>query len=227
MVAHDHCLVLQRLSVCFTSVLFLLQIKFNDILRRWLVSEDFNAMIFSLTLSQLEDKIRELFHLSPTSSLVITYVDKENDVVTLGDDQDLVDACLVQQLNPLRLDVREKESATQEAAAMPSPSSSEVGNLDAILKGFLPQAAADNIKNIVKVSTQVLDPKHLPVFLGGNSNGLPNVGLGNGITPFVPPHVPVLPNLRAYGAYHVFHSGVQCDGCGMNPIEGPRYKSKK
>jgi next-to-BRCA1 protein 1 len=24
----------------------------------------------------------------------------------------------------------------------------------------------------------------------------------------------------------MFHRGVQCDGCGVHPITGPRYKSK-
>ncbi|MCO5579318.1 hypothetical protein L7F22_033173 [Adiantum nelumboides] len=89
------------------------KIKFQDTLRRWVVLEDFNLLTFCLTFSQLEDKIRNLFHLSHTTTLLLTYVDKENDVVALEYDQDLVDACLVQQLNPLRLDVREKLS-TQE-----------------------------------------------------------------------------------------------------------------
>jgi next-to-BRCA1 protein 1 len=26
--------------------------------------------------------------------------------------------------------------------------------------------------------------------------------------------------------FGMFHRGVQCDGCGVHPITGPRYKSK-
>ncbi|KAH7446580.1 hypothetical protein KP509_01G063100 [Ceratopteris richardii] len=41
------------------------------------------------------------------------------------------------------------------------------------------------------------------------------------------PYEPAPQNRAIENACHVFHSRVQCDGCGMNPIEGSRYKSKR
>lgn len=301
------------------------KIKFQDTLRRWVVSEDLNSMAFSLTLGQLEAKIRELFQLSPTALLVITYVDKENDVVTLGDDQDLVDACLMQGLNPLRLDVYEKLNVST-PTAVPFPSLAEKGNMEAILKtifpqAIFPQATADAIQDFLNIYAQGLDPmlpastlvqkaqegfkqfleswtshqgaqgvpnssqgaardpsssqaaargphehlytphthfgvvhplphiengapysqirleglaaggpSHAHGGFGGLAAGNPLAGLAEGGYPNIRfprelPHAPVLP--RAHGISHVFHGRVQCDGCGMNPIEGPRYKSTK
>ena len=128
----------------------------------------------------MKSKIRELFNLSPFTPLNITYVDKENDVITLGDDQDLVDACVVQRLNPLRLEVRvpsEKQKG-KEKAHDAKPSSVENNNDDKnnsrnnngnnipnvdvenLLKAVFTQATLGLVKNFVQTHTaQFVDPK--------------------------------------------------------------------
>ena len=63
-----------------------------------------------MTFSQLEDTIRQAFKIPATSNLVITYNDKDYDVVTMASDQDLHDALVFQGLNPLRLTVVAQES---------------------------------------------------------------------------------------------------------------------
>lgn len=60
-----------------------------------------------MTFSQLEETIRQTFKIPATSDFVITYTDKENDVVTMAGDQDLHDALIFQSLNPLRVTVTE------------------------------------------------------------------------------------------------------------------------
>ena len=235
-----------------------MQIKFNDTLRRWVICDELDSTTFSLTLSEVEAKIRELFQISPSSSLVITYVDKDNDVVTLGDDHDLVDACIVQHLNPLRLNVDEKSSSTTtstirnastttntnvdtSATATGISSYPGVRDIEAILKNIFPQATTDALHNFVKMHSQYWNPV-LPTdtlvqkaqeafkqFLDGltsQQRGQDMSNLHNN------PHSRYAytqpPGLAAsLGSRGVFHRRVQCDGCGMNPIEGIRYKSTK
>ena len=247
-----------------------LQIKFNDTLRRWVICEDLNSTTFSLTLTEVEAKIRELFQISPSSSLIITYVDKDNDVITLGDDQDLVDACIVQHLNPLRLNVDEKSSSvtttvtgntnrttttinnnignTSTAARMSSDPG--IRNIEGILKSVFPQATTDALHNFVKTHSQYCDPL-LPTdtliqkaqeafkqFLNGltsqqRSQDMPDLSqsaanptMGHIVTN-KPHSIFVDTGLASLGSRGVFHRRVQCDGCGMYPIEGIRYKSTK
>ncbi|MCO5596066.1 hypothetical protein L7F22_050124 [Adiantum nelumboides] len=188
------------------------KIKFQDTLRRWVVSEDFNLLTFCLTFSQLEDKIRDLFHLSHTTTLLLTYVDKENDVVALEDDQDLVDACLVQELNPLRLDVHEKLS-TQE----PRRKSLICFTGDDTAESVWKMSPADTTSG-KNQSVSKLELKHSSGYSLRDRKNLAGS---------VVPRTPALPNYRAYIVDNLSHHGVQCDGCGMHPIEGPRYKSSK
>ena len=98
-------------------------------------------------------------------------------MITLGDDQDLVDACVVQQLNPLRLEVRiPSEQQNYKGKAMmgktndndnnmnknTSNSGSSNYNLDieTLLKALPPQATVDSIKTLLQTHiTQFVDPK--------------------------------------------------------------------
>jgi hypothetical protein len=84
---------------------FVLKIKYADTLRRITVQASPSTNGPDLSYSQLEDIIRQTFKLPVSLELVITYTDMENDVVTMGGDQDLQDACVNQGLNPLRLQV--------------------------------------------------------------------------------------------------------------------------
>eukprot|EP00249_Psilotum_nudum_P009478 c21959_g1_i1 orf=204-2495(+) len=84
---------------------YVFKINCGDTLRRVTVPARGDSAGPKLTFNELETKIREIFKISPTLELKITYIDKENDVVTMGGDQDLEDACVAQLLNPVRLDV--------------------------------------------------------------------------------------------------------------------------
>eukprot|EP00250_Pteridium_aquilinum_P014664 c22129_g1_i1 orf=342-2387(+) len=103
-----------------------LKIKHNGTLRRWVVLQTLpeKTSDFTLTFNELEGKIRELFHFASNKVLLITYVDKEGDVITLADDEDLLDACVVQGLNPLRLDVQiveKKRNTRADSVASTNP----------------------------------------------------------------------------------------------------------
>lgn len=224
------------------------KIKHQETLRRWVVSESADSDMFSITLVQLEAKVRELFQLPDSSQLAMTYVDKEGDIVTLGEDHDLVDACLVQRLNPLRLEVQVLGSGH-----VPRESSDNF-NMETFLKSLFPQATTEAMQGFLRKYSQLLDPT-LPIatlivraqdafreFLeiaarpadhhkpgpsdkgthhhpykhphgGFRSKSMPSRGDNNS------------PKDAASGL--AFHWGVQCDGCGMNPIQGVRYKSTK
>ncbi|KAL3695019.1 hypothetical protein R1sor_008670 [Riccia sorocarpa] len=58
-----------------------------------------------LKFAELEARIRELFELPAGTNLKVTYFDSDNDLVTMRNDADLKDACVLQGLNPLRLKV--------------------------------------------------------------------------------------------------------------------------
>ncbi|XP_020110313.1 protein NBR1 homolog [Ananas comosus] len=60
--------------------------------------------------------------------------------------------------------------------------------------------------------------------LGAPSNAVPRPGFG--YSHFEHPYRPYIGDGYPESMLHTFHRGVQCDGCGMNPISGPRYKSK-
>ena len=154
------------------STLFCVQIKYEGTLRRWVVPEEaLNQLPFSLTVQALESKIRDLFNLTPSTPLNITYIDKENDVVTLGDDQDLIDACIIQQLNPLRLEVQvlsEKQNDkgkdhgnakddNDDKNADPNNNGTNIPNVDieTLLKALFPQATLDSVKSFLQ--TQEID----------------------------------------------------------------------
>jgi next-to-BRCA1 protein 1 len=89
---------------------YVLKIKYGDVLRRVTVESSLLGNAPDMTFSQLEETIRQAFKIPATSDLVITYNDKDNDVVTMAGDQDLHDALVFQGLNPLRLTVVAQES---------------------------------------------------------------------------------------------------------------------
>ena len=102
----DNAFVHMHVAVCSRfSVLLAYQIKFGDVLRRVTVPESLLSNGLDMTYHQLEDTIRQTFKIPSSSEIVVTYTDKDNDVVTMAGDQDLHDACILQGLNPLRLTV--------------------------------------------------------------------------------------------------------------------------
>ncbi|KAL8057256.1 hypothetical protein ABFX02_04G172600 [Erythranthe guttata] len=86
-----------------------IKVKYGDMLRR------FNAQIvgeqLSFRMDGLREKILNLFSFNPDTELVLTYIDEDDDVVTLVDDDDLSDV-VKQGLDPLRVTVKVKGANT-------------------------------------------------------------------------------------------------------------------
>ncbi|XP_024388453.1 protein NBR1 homolog [Physcomitrium patens] len=89
---------------------YVFKIKHGDVVRRFTVQPSVPGGGPDMNFSQLEDTIRQAFKLPASSDLVINYNDKDGDVVTMAGDHDLYDACVIQELNPLRLTVTAHES---------------------------------------------------------------------------------------------------------------------
>jgi next to BRCA1 gene 1 protein len=59
-----------------------------------------------LYIVKLREKIIIAFNLSPSADFILTYEDVDGDTVMLDDDEDLLDAAIIQMLNPLRINVQ-------------------------------------------------------------------------------------------------------------------------
>ncbi|GAB2269767.1 hypothetical protein Dimus_004689 [Dionaea muscipula] len=79
------------------SVVF--KVKYGDTLRR------FNVQLLYLHMEGLRAKISSLFNFPPGAGFTMTYVDEDQDVVTIGDYEDLCDI-VKQGLNPVRINVQ-------------------------------------------------------------------------------------------------------------------------
>uniref|UniRef100_A0A0D6QZQ1 ZZ-type domain-containing protein n=1 Tax=Araucaria cunninghamii TaxID=56994 RepID=A0A0D6QZQ1_ARACU len=261
------------------------KVKYEGTLRRFsaFIKEDGSL---DLSLDGLRSKISELFHFSPNAQFVITYVDEDNDIVTMVDDSDLLDA-FGQGLNPLRVQVsltnqnnrvteRRSPSIPSTPRSIPStPRNAEhvqafdISNIcsDETLK-LLPEpaqkalikfvtdcpvlssssAVSDFVQGITKLVSTHLGPLMKNQGAIGErdatqqTNNVPTAtndagvqGFGNMQSgsndragPSAPPvDDPFLKRNRCFeeNMHRTFHRGVQCDGCGMNPIIGPRFKS--
>ncbi|KAL6541989.1 hypothetical protein OROGR_011475 [Orobanche gracilis] len=79
-----------------------IKVKYGDTLRR------FNLQMvrgeLNLNMDGLREKIISLFSFDPDTELVLTYIDEDEDVVTLASDDDFRDA-VKQELDPLRITV--------------------------------------------------------------------------------------------------------------------------
>ncbi|MCO5597062.1 hypothetical protein L7F22_051136 [Adiantum nelumboides] len=77
------------------------KIKYGDTLRRISVPyEDLDDFSYD----DMEQKMREFFEISTTFRLLFTYKDRDNDVVTMADSQDIKDACLEQKSTAKAID---------------------------------------------------------------------------------------------------------------------------
>lgn len=176
---------------------FVFKIKLESTLRRVIVQEA-NDGKPDLTFEELDAKIRGMFQIPYSSRLVITYTDQDNEIVTMGDDLDLHDACIVQRINPLRMEVKvasAKLNLPDHKEALQTKSSQGTSVVE--------QTFMDAVKKLSKCSSTV--PSQL---LSGVVEGLMKVA-------------------KVEDVPRVFHNGVQCDGCGMTPLVGPRFKSIK
>lgn len=252
------------------------KVKYESTLRRFnvYVREDGNL---DLSLDGLRTKICDLFQLNPNMQYAITYADEDNDIITMADDSDLLDA-LRQELNPLRLQVsltsqnnRNMERRSQSNSS--TPRSLSIPNehpfalytrgicSDETLK-LLPEpvqkalikfvedypaltftsGVPDFLQGFIKLVSTYLEPlmkSQQDVFaVNGTATNNSEQGTGNvqsGSDDRAGPSAPPVGDVHDYGTkrnmgvsestHRVFHKGIQCDSCGMNPIIGPRYKS--
>ncbi|XP_011626187.1 protein NBR1 homolog isoform X2 [Amborella trichopoda] len=116
-----------------------IKVKYGSTLRRfsiWAVGNGTSGF----NMDMLKDKIRKLFNLKPIEDFAITYIDEDDDVVTLADDDDLSDA-IRQHLDPLRLTVSLTEtpweSSLPEASkptTSPTPGAHSSPDIQALLE---------------------------------------------------------------------------------------------
>lgn len=233
------------LSASYVSMSRVFKIKFKDTLRRLSFPED--KSVAGWKFSELETKVREMFVIPHNSRVLITYTDADNDIVTMGDDQDLVDAFIVQGLNPLRLEVKvlagtqsvdqdTRETSKKKVAPPPITEFS----VDGFLTGLFPQETAEAVRDILNryppclfttVPASVL-PEALETFLSTLTRYqvTPFAGCQETSTALSFDHckgVSASGQGNQYSEVECLHKGVQCDGCGVTPIKGPRYKSMK
>ncbi|KAL9258961.1 JOKA2-like protein, partial [Drosera capensis] len=89
-------------SMAASSVVF--KVKYGDTLRRFNVQVD-EVQPITLDVDGLRAKVRSLFNFPPDAAFTMTYVDEDNDIVTIGDEEDLRDV-VKQGLDPVRIDVQ-------------------------------------------------------------------------------------------------------------------------
>ncbi|KAL1554197.1 protein JOKA2-like [Salvia divinorum] len=207
-----------------------IKVKYGDVLRR------FNAPIADdklfVNIDGLREKILSLFSLAPDAVLMLTYLDEDGDIVTLVDDDDLHDI-VKQGLNPVRVTVNVNNDTNG------NPVVTEVNPCNKCdifsvngdhVTGNSESAVIDSFK---KAASPTLCPDKGGVDLGS----LRSVsGIYEG-----PISAPPLENISAasphsasdanpfkgsHNSGNICHWGVGCDGCGIVPIVGPRFKSK-
>ncbi|CAL5068451.1 unnamed protein product [Urochloa decumbens] len=120
------------------------KVKYGDTLKR------FNACVngshFDHDLPALRLKIASAFKFSPDAEFILTYTDEDGDVVMLDDDNDLRDAAVNQNLNPLRINVQLKSSnvgaarTKQQATNSKSPRSISLEDQLAQVKSAIDEA---------------------------------------------------------------------------------------
>ncbi|GAB2213294.1 hypothetical protein Drorol1_Dr00021318 [Drosera rotundifolia] len=89
-------------SMAASSVVF--KVKYGDTLRRFNVQVD-EVQPITLDVDGLRAKVRSLFNFPPDAAFTLTYVDEDNDIVTIGDEEDLRDV-VKQGLDPVRIDIQ-------------------------------------------------------------------------------------------------------------------------
>lgn len=221
---------------------YVIKVNHADTLRR-LTFEKQPGGNDGLSFAELEGKIRELFQFPAVSKLKVTYVDKESDVVTMETDQDLKDACVYQSLNPLRLNVAiASPGANSSGGPSRIPSfNAAFGGLEEPLKDVLKNLRPENVKNMFQayepMFKDVRHPSHIPELVenivktaasqfaslsknGGASTSIPAPSTNEMASQ---EGVPQAQNESSYNG--CVHYGVGCDGCGVTPILGIRYKS--
>ncbi|KAF5190720.1 Nbr1-like protein [Thalictrum thalictroides] len=113
-----------------------IKVNYGDILRRFSVLFNQDGSL-GLDVSGLRAKIFDLFKFAPDADITLTYVDEDNDRVTLVDDADLRDA-IKQRLDPLRITVFMKSDSAQKLNQTGSSISYPRGSTTAVRRNSVP-----------------------------------------------------------------------------------------
>ncbi|XP_072979781.1 protein JOKA2 isoform X1 [Typha angustifolia] len=96
-----------------------IKVKYGDILKRFNVYVEGHRLDHNMTT--LRTKIINAFKFRSDVDLTLTYTDEDGDIVILDDDDDLRDAAVCQQLNPLRINVQLKYAGLELEAQTADP----------------------------------------------------------------------------------------------------------
>lgn len=64
-------------------------------------------------MTTFRSKIKDAFNLDQDAELALSYEDDDGDTITLEQDEDLIDAIINQQLNPLRIEVQLRTTSAE------------------------------------------------------------------------------------------------------------------
>ncbi|CAM6119610.1 unnamed protein product [Calypogeia fissa] len=195
---------------------------------------------------QLQRRVRDLFQLPPSAQFGLTYVDKDGDVVTMAEDEDLKDALVLQALNPLRVAVENLNGDVKTS----SPSLPKEGNSNEVkeqqtVERELPVESVATVESApnsdepvanAEPSNNSSENSALPEGKVSEIDGATDSKAANVASPASGTFVDGKKEVSPEGATenknqeeaegHPIHFGVKCDGCGIVPISGPRYKSR-
>ncbi|MCO5608830.1 hypothetical protein L7F22_063047 [Adiantum nelumboides] len=135
-----------------------MEIKFESTLRRMIVKEAKDGKP-DVNFEELEAKIRDMFNVSHKCRLVVTYVDQDNDIVTVGNDADLHDACIVQRIDPLRMEVKMLDIEPLEANSNHSTKPVSKSVLDTVEKPLGFYELSESVKKPISCSKRSALPE--------------------------------------------------------------------
>ncbi|KAG0492881.1 hypothetical protein HPP92_006279 [Vanilla planifolia] len=82
-----------------------IKVKYGDNLRRFGAHVYQKLMVIEYNMNKLRAKISNLFEFNKDAVMILTYTDEDNELVTLDNDDELLDAVICQRINPLRINV--------------------------------------------------------------------------------------------------------------------------
>ncbi|KAL2614199.1 hypothetical protein R1flu_025891 [Riccia fluitans] len=126
---------------------YVIKVTHDDTLRRLTLEKQPGAP-GGLTFAQLEAQVDELFELPASTKVKLTYVDSDDNVVTMMKNVDLKDAFFDQRLNPLRL-----KAVLVQKEPMPKPAQKQANRPD-------PAAAGNANRTASPVGADVNQPVH-------------------------------------------------------------------
>ncbi|XP_044966868.1 protein NBR1 homolog isoform X2 [Hordeum vulgare subsp. vulgare] len=140
-----------------------IKVKYGGTLKRFGASV--NGSNLDHNLAALRLKIANAFKFSPDDELILTYTDEDGDVVMLDDDDDLRDAAVSQELNPLRIDVQLKSSS----AGAPQPNQQVLNSRSKMSAAMEDQLA--QVKSAIDEALKFV-PEQVPAVLAKLSHEL-------------------------------------------------------